>query len=98
MVFGMMSNQEAVDIAKNFKDLQKALKQLIMKVVKRDSKYDISYVVVRFRGYNCLDEICSIYQKQELVYTSSIFESNQHENAYQALWGLRVALHKKKKI
>lgn len=45
-----MSNQEAVDIAKKFKDVQKASKQLIAEAVKRDSKDDISCVVVRFRG------------------------------------------------
>ncbi|KAA3478641.1 putative protein phosphatase 2C 9 isoform X1 [Gossypium australe] len=46
----VMSNQEAVDIAKKFKDPQKASKQLIAEAVKRDSKDDISCVVVRFRG------------------------------------------------
>ncbi|TYG36982.1 hypothetical protein ES288_D13G106200v1 [Gossypium darwinii] len=45
----VMSNQEAVDIAKKFKDPQKASKQLIAEAVKRDSKDDISCVVVRFR-------------------------------------------------
>ncbi|MBA0729555.1 hypothetical protein Golax_020628 [Gossypium laxum] len=45
-----MSNQEAIDIAKNVKDPQKAFKQLIAKAVKRESKDDISYVLVRFRG------------------------------------------------
>ncbi|MBA0746491.1 hypothetical protein Gogos_009003, partial [Gossypium gossypioides] len=37
----VMSNQEAVNIAKKFKGPQKALKQLIAKGVKRDSKDDI---------------------------------------------------------
>ncbi|KAH1064230.1 hypothetical protein J1N35_029217, partial [Gossypium stocksii] len=37
----VMSNQEAIDIAKKFKDPQKALKQLIVEGVKRDSKDDI---------------------------------------------------------
>lgn len=46
----MMSNQEAVDIARKFKDPQKAAKQLTAEALKRDSKDDISCVVVRFRG------------------------------------------------
>lgn len=46
----VMTNQEAVDIAKRFKDPQKAAKQLTTEAVKRDSKDDISCVVVRFRG------------------------------------------------
>ncbi|KAL1101916.1 hypothetical protein V6Z11_D05G329000, partial [Gossypium hirsutum] len=37
----VMSNQEAVDIAKKFKYPQKGLKQLIAEGVKRDSKDDI---------------------------------------------------------
>ncbi|EOY15988.1 hypothetical protein QUC31_000827 [Theobroma cacao] len=46
----VMTNQEAVDIARRFKDPQKAAKQLTAEAVKRDSKDDISCVVVRFRG------------------------------------------------
>ncbi|KAK4859418.1 hypothetical protein QYF36_005069 [Acer negundo] len=46
----VLSNQEAVDIARKFKDPQKAAKQLIAEALKRDSKDDISCVVVRFRG------------------------------------------------
>lgn len=46
----VMSNQEAVDIGRRFKDPQKAAKQLTNEAVKRDSKDDISCVVVRFRG------------------------------------------------
>ncbi|XP_059279757.1 probable protein phosphatase 2C 9 isoform X2 [Lycium ferocissimum] len=45
----VMSNQEAVDIARRIKDPQKAAKQLIAEALKRDSKDDISCVVVRFR-------------------------------------------------
>lgn len=46
----VMSNQEAVDIARKFKDPQKAAKQLTAEALKRESKDDISCVVVRFRG------------------------------------------------
>nr|TKR99333.1 phosphatase 2C family protein [Populus alba] len=46
----VMSNQEAVDIAKRIKDPLKAAKQLTAEALKRESKDDISCVVVRFRG------------------------------------------------
>lgn len=46
----VMSNQEAVDIARRTKDPLKASKQLIAEALKRESKDDISCVVVRFRG------------------------------------------------
>ncbi|XP_041017506.1 probable protein phosphatase 2C 10 isoform X2 [Juglans microcarpa x Juglans regia] len=46
----VMANQEAVDIARKIKDPQKAAKQLTTEALKRDSKDDISCVVVRFRG------------------------------------------------
>uniref|UniRef100_A0A2N9EYD9 PPM-type phosphatase domain-containing protein n=1 Tax=Fagus sylvatica TaxID=28930 RepID=A0A2N9EYD9_FAGSY len=46
----VISNQEAVDIARRIKDPKKAAKQLIADALKRDSKDDISCVVVRFRG------------------------------------------------
>lgn len=45
-----MANQEAVDIARKIKNPQKAAKQLTTEALKRDSKDDISCVVVRFRG------------------------------------------------
>ncbi|CAN4092475.1 unnamed protein product [Withania somnifera] len=45
----VMSNQEAVDVARRFKDPQKAAKELTAEALKRDSKDDISCVVVRFR-------------------------------------------------
>ncbi|XP_073065797.1 probable protein phosphatase 2C 10 [Primulina eburnea] len=44
----VMSNQEAVDIAKKIKDPQKAAKQLAVEALNRDSKDDISCIVVRF--------------------------------------------------
>lgn len=44
-----MANQEAVDIARRMRDPQKAAKQLIAEALKRDSKDDISCVVVKFR-------------------------------------------------
>uniref|UniRef100_A0A5B6ZL06 protein-serine/threonine phosphatase n=1 Tax=Davidia involucrata TaxID=16924 RepID=A0A5B6ZL06_DAVIN len=46
----VMSNQEAVDIARRIRDPQKAAKQLTAEALKRESKDDISCVVVRFRG------------------------------------------------
>ncbi|XAR48555.1 Phosphoprotein phosphatase [Bertholletia excelsa] len=46
----VMANQEAVDIAKRTKDPLKAAKQLTAEALKRDSKDDISCIVVRFRA------------------------------------------------
>lgn len=46
----VMSNQEAVDIAKKTKDPQKAAKHLVAEALNRDSKDDISCIVVRFKG------------------------------------------------
>ncbi|GMN45340.1 hypothetical protein TIFTF001_014524 [Ficus carica] len=46
----VMTNQEAVDIARRTKDPLKAAKQLTAEAVKRESKDDISCIVVRFRA------------------------------------------------
>ncbi|KAM7478971.1 hypothetical protein LguiA_027184 [Lonicera macranthoides] len=46
----VMSNQEAVDIAKKIKDPQKAAKQLVVESLHRESKDDISCIVVQFKG------------------------------------------------
>ncbi|KAK8562747.1 hypothetical protein V6N13_018689 [Hibiscus sabdariffa] len=46
----VMSNQEAVDIAKKSKDPLRAAKQLMAEALNRDSKDDISCIVVRFKG------------------------------------------------
>ncbi|KAE8668268.1 putative protein phosphatase 2C 17 [Hibiscus syriacus] len=46
----VMSNQEAVDIAKKTKDPLRAAKQLMAEALNRDSKDDISCIVVRFEG------------------------------------------------
>ncbi|PSS29215.1 Protein like [Actinidia chinensis var. chinensis] len=46
----VVANQEAVDIAKKIKDPQKAAKQLVAEALDRQSKDDISCIVVRFRG------------------------------------------------
>ncbi|XP_027160503.1 probable protein phosphatase 2C 9 [Coffea eugenioides] len=46
----VMSNQEAVDIARKIKDPQKGAKQLVMEALHRESKDDISCIVVRFMG------------------------------------------------
>lgn len=45
-----MSNQEAVDIARKIKDPQRAAKQLVAEALNKDSKDDISCIVVRFKG------------------------------------------------
>lgn len=45
----VMSNQEAVDIARKMKDPLRAAKSLAAEAVKRDSKDDISYIVVRLK-------------------------------------------------
>ncbi|KAJ8529889.1 hypothetical protein K7X08_036724 [Anisodus acutangulus] len=46
----VMSNQEAVDIVRKVKDPQKAAKQLAVEALVRESKDDISCIVVRFKG------------------------------------------------
>lgn len=45
-----MSNQEAVDIVRKVKDPEKAAKQLAIEALVRESKDDISCIVVRFKG------------------------------------------------
>lgn len=50
LIIQVMGNQEAVDIARKNKDPMKAAKELTAEALKRDSKDDISCVVVRFRG------------------------------------------------
>lgn len=47
-----MANQEAVDIARRIKDPQKAAKQLVAEALNRESKDDISCIVVRFKSWN----------------------------------------------
>lgn len=49
-LFQVMANQEAVDIARKTKDPQRAAKQLAAEALNRDSKDDISCIVVRFKG------------------------------------------------
>ncbi|PKI35843.1 probable protein phosphatase 2C 9 [Punica granatum] len=46
----VMENQEAVEIARKIKDPHMAAKQLTAEALQRDSKDDISCIVVRFRG------------------------------------------------
>ncbi|KAJ0078368.1 hypothetical protein Patl1_36935 [Pistacia atlantica] len=46
----VMSNQEAVDIARKIKDPHRAAKQLVTEALNKDSKDDISCIVVRFKG------------------------------------------------
>ncbi|XP_071715735.1 probable protein phosphatase 2C 9 [Rutidosis leptorrhynchoides] len=45
----VMTNQEAVDVALKIRDPQKAAKQLAVEALNRDSKDDISCIVVRFK-------------------------------------------------
>lgn len=45
----VMSNEEAVSLARKIKDPQAAAKQLTAEAIKRDSKDDISCIVVRFK-------------------------------------------------
>lgn len=44
-----MTNEEAMEIARRVKDPQKAAKELTAEALRRESKDDISCVVVRFR-------------------------------------------------
>lgn len=44
-----MSNQEAVDLIKNIKDARSAAKHLAEEALRRESKDDISCIVVRFQ-------------------------------------------------
>lgn len=45
----VMTNEEAMEIVKRVKDPQKAAKELTAEALRRESKDDISCVVVRFR-------------------------------------------------
>ncbi|KAL5787706.1 hypothetical protein ACOSP7_004655 [Xanthoceras sorbifolium] len=45
----VMSNEEAVDIARKIKEPQRAAKQLVAEALNKDSKDDISCIVVRFK-------------------------------------------------
>ncbi|KAJ9687002.1 hypothetical protein PVL29_015739 [Vitis rotundifolia] len=46
----VLSNEEAIDIARKTRDPQRAAKQLVAEALNRESKDDISCIVVRFRG------------------------------------------------
>lgn len=46
----VMSNEDAVGIARQTRDPQKASKLLVAEALRRESKDDISCVVVRFRA------------------------------------------------
>lgn len=46
-----MSNEEAVNLARKVKDPEAAAKQLTTEALNRDSKDDISCVVVRFKKW-----------------------------------------------
>ncbi|CAH8306719.1 unnamed protein product [Eruca vesicaria subsp. sativa] len=48
-IWKVMSNEEAMEIARRVKDPQKAAKELTAEALRRESKDDISCVVVRFR-------------------------------------------------
>jgi protein phosphatase 1L len=45
-----MNNQEVVDLAKRYKDPYAAARQLTAEALKRQSKDDISCIVVRFKA------------------------------------------------
>ena len=49
-IIQVLSNEEAIDIARKTRDPQKAAKQLVAEALNRESKDDISCIVVRFRG------------------------------------------------
>ncbi|WOK92171.1 putative protein phosphatase 2C 41 [Canna indica] len=49
-IWKVMSNEEAVDLARKIKNPLAAAKQLTLEAFKRDSKDDISCIVVRFKG------------------------------------------------
>ncbi|KAL0909089.1 hypothetical protein M5K25_023616 [Dendrobium thyrsiflorum] len=49
-IWKVIDNQEAVDIARKFKDPRVAAKHLTIEAVERDSKDDISCIVVRFNA------------------------------------------------
>lgn len=49
-ILQVMSNQEAVDLVMTINDPQKAAKQLSTEALNRESKDDISVIVVRFKG------------------------------------------------
>jgi len=63
-----MTNQDAVDIARRSKDPQKAAKQLTAEALKRDSKDDISCVVVKFRWW---------YLSIQVSYWGAVYSSNK---------------------
>jgi len=46
----VMNNQEVVDLAKRYKDPYAAARQLTAEALKRESKDDISCIVVRFKA------------------------------------------------
>ncbi|GAB4846443.1 hypothetical protein Ancab_025448 [Ancistrocladus abbreviatus] len=48
-IWHVMSNQEAVECIKNIKDAKEAAQQLIEEALRRNSKDDISVIVVRFQ-------------------------------------------------
>ncbi|KAE9591845.1 hypothetical protein Lal_00038712 [Lupinus albus] len=48
-VWKVMANQEAVDIARRIRDPQKAAKEVVDEALDRESKDDISCIVVRFK-------------------------------------------------
>ncbi|KAL3504744.1 hypothetical protein ACH5RR_034585 [Cinchona calisaya] len=49
-IWKVMTNQDAVNIARRIKNPQKAAEQVIAEALNRDSKDDISCIVVRFRS------------------------------------------------
>uniref|UniRef100_A0A2N9FJ90 PPM-type phosphatase domain-containing protein n=1 Tax=Fagus sylvatica TaxID=28930 RepID=A0A2N9FJ90_FAGSY len=94
----VMANQEAVDIARKTKDPQKAAKQLAAEALKRDSKDDISIVVVRFKGPDLVSlSLPSSHELQsEQIYQSSSNGADLHRGVHgtdQHLLASCVDLH-----
>lgn len=72
-----MSNQEAVDIAKKTKDPQRAAKKLAAEALNRDSKDDISCIVVRLKGWT-KNEHDRIHIRDCVWYESSSMGGNMN--------------------
>jgi len=78
-LFQVMGNQEAVDIARRIKDPQKAAKQLATEALNRDSKDDISCIVVRFKGWK-MEHTHSL--KSGYIFLYIYYSTNQHAIPY----------------
>ncbi|GAV65358.1 PP2C domain-containing protein [Cephalotus follicularis] len=64
----VMSNAEAVDIARKTKDPLRAAKLLSAEALKRDSKDDISCIVVRFKGAKILLAVDEVQTRESRLH------------------------------